>query len=795
MIRLGGLSMSTIAVLGGAVSLVLVVLYLLKLRRRMVLVPFLPLWEEIVPKKRHQSLLEKLRRLLSLLLQLLFLWLLVLALSDPRLGVELLGGRSIVLMVDISASMRAKDIGLNAVKGKVRERRSSSSPVPDAGTERTKSLGGAIKPKTARDRMKPAGGAKNGRTSADAGPPRGQPVLKKVAEPVTDAAKVGMTKLPSVAKEPGGAARTGPLRRRAARSAKLETRLARARREALRIVDSLVGSDRVMLVAIGHDPVPLTGFTSNQALLRKRIRELSAVDTVANLPLALAIARDALAGRTGGKVVVISDGAVSNLAATPKKAVKRGASGGAKGGAAKKGGRAKKGRARKAPGRKRPNVVKPGDAAAGQQLKAVEDALAGLPSFHLVRVGGPTGNIGIVAFDARRVPERPARFKAFIEVRNFSFAPCKGAIELLSNGLVDNNYPFVLRPGESLRRVLTGVTRRRRVEARLRVLGCEDALASDNRAFAALPVARRLAVLVAGKRSLFLDAALLSDSRLHWRRVSCAAAAKDRGARDLVILNECGLPSRPKSGGYLLVNPPEENGIFAMATGRSAKVRTPVISWVNRSHPVTRFLSLRDLNIGEARVIKQESGVVPLVRSLRGALLMAAAERGRMRAVALSVSLRSTDLPLRVAFPVLVQNIVRWLGQREGAGAGWAQRTGHVARVALPSGVSEYSLKGPGFKGEVKFKATRGIARFVPLRAGFFQIGHKAGKELVAVNMTSILESDLERRPVVAGRKVSVTAQASRSLPLRTNIWLYMLILAAFLTLVEWLTYNRRTTV
>ena len=59
-------------------------LYILKLRRRVVAVPFSPLWERILRDKEATSLFSKLKRLLSLLLQLALLALLVLALGDPR---------------------------------------------------------------------------------------------------------------------------------------------------------------------------------------------------------------------------------------------------------------------------------------------------------------------------------------------------------------------------------------------------------------------------------------------------------------------------------------------------------------------------------------------------------------------------------------------------------------------------------------------------------------------------------------------------------------------------------------
>jgi hypothetical protein len=108
---LSGLAFAQLAAIFGAVGLAVTVLYILKLRRRVVAVPFSPLWERILRDKEATTLFSKLKRLLSLLLQLALLALLVLALGDPRAAESLLKGRTLVVLVDASASMQATDVG------------------------------------------------------------------------------------------------------------------------------------------------------------------------------------------------------------------------------------------------------------------------------------------------------------------------------------------------------------------------------------------------------------------------------------------------------------------------------------------------------------------------------------------------------------------------------------------------------------------------------------------------------------------------------------------------------------
>ncbi len=105
-----GLPLAQLLAVFGAVGFGVLVLYILKLRRRVVAVPFSPLWERILRDKEATSLFSKLKRLLSLLLQLALLALLVLALGDPRAAESLLRGRTVVVLVDASASMQATDV-------------------------------------------------------------------------------------------------------------------------------------------------------------------------------------------------------------------------------------------------------------------------------------------------------------------------------------------------------------------------------------------------------------------------------------------------------------------------------------------------------------------------------------------------------------------------------------------------------------------------------------------------------------------------------------------------------------
>lgn len=108
--HLAGWPLSTLLPLAAAAAAAAVVLYILKLRRRPVAVPFSPIWRQVLGDRESTRLFSQLKRILSLLLQLVLLALLIFALGDPRRSAEARETRSVVVLVDGSASMKATDV-------------------------------------------------------------------------------------------------------------------------------------------------------------------------------------------------------------------------------------------------------------------------------------------------------------------------------------------------------------------------------------------------------------------------------------------------------------------------------------------------------------------------------------------------------------------------------------------------------------------------------------------------------------------------------------------------------------
>ncbi|HLJ56883.1 MAG TPA: VWA domain-containing protein [Chthonomonadaceae bacterium] len=103
---------------------IIVVMYILKLRRKDVIVSSTFLWRQVIRDVQANAPFQKLRRNLLLLLQLIAAAAIIFALAGPGCRRTTTGGRNIVLIIDTSASMGATDVSpsrLDEAKRKAHE--------------------------------------------------------------------------------------------------------------------------------------------------------------------------------------------------------------------------------------------------------------------------------------------------------------------------------------------------------------------------------------------------------------------------------------------------------------------------------------------------------------------------------------------------------------------------------------------------------------------------------------------------------------------------------------------------
>jgi hypothetical protein len=696
-----GLTLKQLATVFGALGAAVTLLYILKLRRRRVHVPFAKLWERILKEKESTSLFRRLKRLLSLLMQLAFLFLLTAAIGDPRLSSEVLEGRSVILLVDASASMKATD--------------------GDDGT-----------------------------------------------------------------------------------------RMASARARAKEIVRGMNGADVLMIVKMDAQVTPLSGFDSDEKALLKVAQGIEASDTRADLARALKFCSDALRERKNPLLVLVGDGAY------PQAVLERVLLD------EKSGKRVEKKKEKKEEA-KAPKSAK--KQAAVKEIDLID--LRGV-TLRYVAVGKSADNIGIVAFNARRYSRNKLSFEIFLEIVNYRDKPAEADLQILVDGQVAELQRVSLKAGERARlscepeeskgKGATSGPKKKPwcqlaasgelLEARLQAPGASaehpkplDAFPVDDHAWALLPKQRKQHVLLVSKGNLYLEGAMLLDDNLEIAKVR-PDAYTDADARkvDAVVFDGF-FPKRPPGRHYLLLNPPAdgERNPFPIA----GKLQAPLITELDSKHPVMRWVTMKDVNIASAARFALEPGVQALASSFRAPLIVAR-EEGGLKAVAIGFDVTRSDLPLRIAFPILVINSLDWFAGH-GESLVETYRTGET--WAIPLAFLEQAGRGLG---EVAVADPAGAALKLPVQDGrVFIYGSAAGpytitapgpggvelKQVVAANLADAEESRIKPAPELVVGDRQLEAPSGFGIALRREIWIYLLLAALGLTLLEWLTYNRRITV
>ncbi len=102
--------LTPLALAFAALSIPILLLYMLKLRRQDVLVSSTLLWQRLLRDREANAPWQRLRHNLLLLLQLLILALLTLALARPFVPASAVVSGSVVVLLDSSASMQARDV-------------------------------------------------------------------------------------------------------------------------------------------------------------------------------------------------------------------------------------------------------------------------------------------------------------------------------------------------------------------------------------------------------------------------------------------------------------------------------------------------------------------------------------------------------------------------------------------------------------------------------------------------------------------------------------------------------------
>ncbi len=495
---------------------------------------------------------------------------------------------------------------------------------------------------------------------------------------------------------------------------KIGSRFDAARRQLLALVDDLGAGQKMMIIGAGAQPRLLVPFSSDKRRLADLARGLEATDAPGRVKEAILFAHAFLKRGSPDRVVVISDGAFAGA----------------------------------------DEFVKP-----AAQLR-----------FFIVE--GGKDNVGIVGLEARRQPKYPSSAEIMVHVKNFTDHAVRAPLNLTLDGKTLARREIEL--GAHDRRVLIFPYDGGMDGQLLARLEIDDDFTTDNQAYLALADRAPLRVLYVGPGNPYLTRLLRLFSQV---QLSTAPQwepelAQAQPAFDMIIFDRTAAPALSQ-GNFILIDTTAPN----LPIELKGKMQNPRVLSPLAKHPLTEGLSLGDLRVREARRVTITGAGTVLARAAEGPM-MYVLDKGSLRVLFLGFDLTASDLPLRVAFPVLFNNALEWFqpgrlefpGQSAQAGAPVILRSAQgdgVLEITAPSGRRE-QLNAPG--GPLAFTDT--------FEAGFYTLkgAGKAGR--FAVNLFDEEESEIVPRVNLAA---SSTFSAEPSSALESGFSLWPLLLGAVL--------------
>ena len=488
------------------------------------------------------------------------------------------------------------------------------------------------------------------------------------------------------------------------------------------------------------------------ALLRERVRRMDPPGGQADLDAALALAKDLLLPGLADQVVVLTDGAVAADPATV--------------------------------------------------------AAVGAP-VELVRVGDPaTANVAITEFSARANLANPDQLEVYLRIANFGDAAVSASPILDGDGLEIGRDTVSLPPAASAELSWLAPPGTAAVTARVEA---PDALPADNVASLLLRqdeeggLALRVLVVSDASSALLRLLQVLPGAEITTQGSDVPLPVAE--AYDLLVLEGVTPPPGPLPAPALVVHPPE-GGPFATRGAMPA----PTVSRLRAQDPLLAGVDLAGVTFGDTPIYALDGTQTEVVGAPDGPLVFRAALGGQP-AIVFAFDVAASNLPRRVAFPILMQNAVAQLApsplppalplgdplvyrpRADAATVRVAPPGGEP--VELPLGIAAVPDPAPtagagAASGELE--RLREVAYADTGRPGVYAVTEldAAGEELgggrFVVNAGHPRESNLRANPTLAGTLAGARAAGdSGAAAGMADLWPLLVAVALALLAVEWL--------
>jgi hypothetical protein len=210
----------------------------------------------------------------------------------------------------------------------------------------------------------------------------------------------------------------------------------------------------------------------------------------------------------------------------------------------------------------------------------------------------------------------------------------------------------------------------------------------------------------------------------------------------------------------------------------------PAVTSADARHPLLQNISLRDLHIEKANVLRPSSSQQSTVL-LRadGDKILAVAHDGATRWVLLGFDPADSNFGLLPGFPVFLGNAIHWLADEP------AIVRAAPGRITVPiESARVFAMNGS----ELPVMAVNGEIHFDATASGLYTVIGKDRPVRVAVNLLDRRISAVNRSALSAATPAPIKDGSVNALPVALSALL--LIIAAVFLCIEWIAYHRRIT-
>jgi len=513
------------------------------------------------------------------------------------------------------------------------------------------------------------------------------------------------------------------------------TRLDAAKAKAADLVRRLRYNDRMMIVSCSNRPVVEIPFTGRQRSLIEAIEGIEATDVPTDLRGAVDLARSIVRSRRRVERIVITDGTA------------------------------------------------PVESVGARALDDRGTSETEAPPVYVLAVGTGHDNVAIVTLSVRQSLLSSLDYQVLLAVKNFSDEARQFNVDLALDGELFDSIPFDLAPGEMKRKVYENISDTGgRITASI---DRPDQLAADNVAYAILPEKKPVRVQLVTAGNLFIEEALANETSVVLTTIAPEDYSTAAGF-DLTVFDRC-YPAGPGAGNFIMIYPPRDAGDLPWQIGDELK--DVLITEVVEGSPLLAYVELDQVLIDEAYAVEAPPGAQVLASSFEHPLLFVEHTPER-RLLFVAFNINRSDLPLRVAFPVIIANTVAWFTQPRGVGDAHVH-TGEQLRLDVSESADRSFSIGRSSGEQVRVRREGDRVLFSGTdRAGFYDVKGDTLDAVVAVSLASESESAIGPRPDHTGG--AGEPGGFRASMFHFPLWYYLVLLAVLLSLGEWVMYQRR---